>query len=140
MRTDGHPDSGIYGQRYIRTYIYPPLDKRYSPIISSICGPNNLKMTVESAEIWKCSNLNLDQFLYNIELGTRIIARKLNQYSALIIEETMRKTSQLYIYIHIYYHYKRAKLLLTVIYGSPRRNSNSSKTFEKLEIFFFPLF
>ena len=23
-----------------RTYIYPPLDKRYSPIISSICGPN----------------------------------------------------------------------------------------------------
>ena len=29
------------GQRYRRTYIYPPLDKRYSPIISSICGPNN---------------------------------------------------------------------------------------------------
>ena len=25
-----------------RTYIYPPLDKRYSPIISSICGPNNM--------------------------------------------------------------------------------------------------
>ena len=28
------------GQRYRPTYIYPPLDKRYSPIISSICGPN----------------------------------------------------------------------------------------------------
>ena len=24
-----------------RTYIYHPLDKRYSPIISTICGPNN---------------------------------------------------------------------------------------------------
>ena len=32
IRTTEHPDSG--------TYIYPPLDKRYSPIISSICGPN----------------------------------------------------------------------------------------------------
>ena len=29
------------GQWYIRTYIYPPLDKRYSPIISPICGPKN---------------------------------------------------------------------------------------------------
>ena len=29
-RTDGH------------TYIYPPLDERCSPIISTICGPNNL--------------------------------------------------------------------------------------------------
>ena len=29
-RTDGHTDIQL-----------PPLDKRYSPIISSICGPNN---------------------------------------------------------------------------------------------------
>ena len=36
MMTDGH--------RYIRTYIYPPLDKRYSPIKSSICGPNNVHL------------------------------------------------------------------------------------------------
>ena len=38
MMTDGH--------RYIRTYIYPPLDKRYSPIISSICGPNNILLVI----------------------------------------------------------------------------------------------
>jgi len=25
-----------------RTYIYPPLDKRYSPIISTVCGPKYL--------------------------------------------------------------------------------------------------
>ena len=36
MRTDGHPDRG--------TYIYPPLDKRYSLIISSICGPDKKKI------------------------------------------------------------------------------------------------
>ena len=34
MRTDGQMDK--------RTYIHPPPDERYSPIISSICGPNNM--------------------------------------------------------------------------------------------------
>ena len=34
IRTDGQTDK--------RTAIYPPLDKRYSHIISSICGPNNV--------------------------------------------------------------------------------------------------
>ena len=37
-----HADRRTSGKRDIMTYIYPPLDKRYSPIISSICGPNNL--------------------------------------------------------------------------------------------------
>ena len=36
-----HDDRRTSGQRYRRSYTYPPLDKRYSPIISSICGPNN---------------------------------------------------------------------------------------------------
>ena len=27
-----------------RTYIYPLLDKHYSPIISTICGPNNIPL------------------------------------------------------------------------------------------------
>ena len=30
-----------------RTYIYPPLDKRYSAIISSICGPNKRKKRIK---------------------------------------------------------------------------------------------
>ena len=38
----GQTDSGTAGQTDKRTYIYPPLDKRYSPIISTICGPNNM--------------------------------------------------------------------------------------------------
>ena len=29
----------------MRTYIYSPLDKRYSPIISTICGPKNPRKT-----------------------------------------------------------------------------------------------
>ena len=33
--------NGTSVHRYNTTYIYPPLDKRYSPITSSICGPNN---------------------------------------------------------------------------------------------------
>ena len=32
------------GQTDKRTYIYPPLDEHYSPIISTICGPNKLKV------------------------------------------------------------------------------------------------
>ena len=34
---------GTSVKRYKPTYIYPPLDKRYSPIISSICGPKNIR-------------------------------------------------------------------------------------------------
>ena len=41
-RTVGQRDSGTDGQTDKRTYIYPLLDKRYSPIISTICGPNNM--------------------------------------------------------------------------------------------------
>ena len=35
------------GQRYNGTdrHTFTPLDKRYSPIISSICGPNNIQNT-----------------------------------------------------------------------------------------------
>ena len=43
--TDGQRYGGTAVQRYIPTYIYPPLDKRYSPIISSICGPNKSDMS-----------------------------------------------------------------------------------------------
>ena len=42
-----HADRRTSGQQYIRAYIYPPLDKRDSPIISSICGPNNEDDTEE---------------------------------------------------------------------------------------------
>ena len=35
--TDGHTDRRTHGHTDIHL---PPLDKRYSPIISSICGPN----------------------------------------------------------------------------------------------------
>ena len=35
-------DSGTAGQTDKQTYIYPLPDKRYSPIISTICGPNNM--------------------------------------------------------------------------------------------------
>ena len=39
--SDKHDDRRTAVRRYRPTYIYPPpLDKRYSPIISSICGPN----------------------------------------------------------------------------------------------------
>ena len=38
-RTDGHTDRRTDGHTDIQL---PPLDKRYSPIISSICGPNKL--------------------------------------------------------------------------------------------------
>ena len=37
-RTHGHTDARTHGHTDIHL---PPLDKRYSPIISSICGPNN---------------------------------------------------------------------------------------------------
>ena len=37
--TDGQTDSGTSVQIDIHL---PPLDKRYSPIISSICGPNKI--------------------------------------------------------------------------------------------------
>ena len=31
-----------------QTYMYPPLDKRYSPIIYTICGPNNTSTCLSS--------------------------------------------------------------------------------------------
>ena len=37
----------------IRTYIYPPLDKRYSFIISTICGPNKDTETKLNLLDWK---------------------------------------------------------------------------------------
>ena len=40
-RTAVQTYSGTSVRRYNTTYIYPPLDKSYSPIISSICGPKN---------------------------------------------------------------------------------------------------
>ena len=40
--TDGHTDTRTAIQIDINL---PPLDKRYSPIISSICGPNNTPVT-----------------------------------------------------------------------------------------------
>ena len=43
--SDKRDDRRTAVQRYNTTYIDPPLDKRYSPIISSICGPNNYKET-----------------------------------------------------------------------------------------------
>ena len=43
------------------TYIYPPLDKRYSPIISSICGPNNINLKITSIYSYK-----YEYFLGNI--------------------------------------------------------------------------
>ena len=39
--SDKRDDRRTAVHRYRLTYIYPPLDKRYCPIISSICGPNN---------------------------------------------------------------------------------------------------
>ena len=35
-----HVDRETTGHSDRWTHIYPPLDKRYSPIISMICGPN----------------------------------------------------------------------------------------------------
>ena len=40
--SDKRDDRRTAVQWYRPTYIYPPLDKRFSPIISSICGPNNV--------------------------------------------------------------------------------------------------
>ena len=48
---DGQRYGGTTVQRYIGTAVQtdihlPPLDKRYSPIISSICGPNNISKSI----------------------------------------------------------------------------------------------
>ena len=39
-----------------QTYIYPPLDKRCSPIISKICGTNNLLSKMKQVSIPSQSN------------------------------------------------------------------------------------
>ena len=53
-----------------RTYIYPPLDKRYSRIISTICGPNKYKeeMTMKNA----LEELIAWDDLYNPELSNKL--------------------------------------------------------------------
>ena len=56
--SDKHDDRRTSGQRYRRSYIYPPLDKRYSPIISSICGPNKFKL--EKKKSWKQKKFSLE--------------------------------------------------------------------------------
>ena len=51
--TDGQPDK--------QTYIYTPLDKRYSLIISSICGPKN--------ELSQECNCHIKHYLISIPLS-----------------------------------------------------------------------
>ena len=41
LQACGQTDIRTDRQTDIRTDIYPPLEKRYSRIISTICGPNN---------------------------------------------------------------------------------------------------
>ena len=42
-----------------------------------------------------------------------------------------------HVYFYVYTYYEWVKFLLAVIYGSPRRHSNSSKTLQKMEEFLF---
>ena len=46
--SDKRDDRRTAVHRYNTTNIYPPLDKRYSPIISSICGPNKSNTDIKT--------------------------------------------------------------------------------------------
>ena len=63
MRTDRQTD--------IRTYIYPPLDKRYSPIISSICGPNNWGAFGAQNGLPPSAGYEGSEYVLSFEIGQR---------------------------------------------------------------------
>ena len=110
--TDGHTDRRTHGQTDTPTYIYPPLDKRYSPIISSICGPNKHEKKyrpIESyfinTELQKQERYNSKSYLiYNVIIDERTLVNDYNfiKGSSRVKIKIALKSRRLEIYIYSY--------------------------------------